>query len=277
MERRAREAEPRLPVKLTPGVRYHRALCEEHLGQLVEALRDYKAAALQAREENAAMCSGSSTSACSMRARASRTSRLSSSRACPTPWCVWMGSRSARPLRCRRTREPQDRGRGPGRTPSAQTVTLEERASTSLEMKLDPTRPPPAALRRRAAPARPPRAPGRAPRSHDRTVPSWPRQRAWAWWPAASALPHRERRAHRCGPACAQVASLAPDACESQKNEVRAWDWVAVGAWAGAAGAGTIAILSLTRHRDVRSRSGPSACRRASWWWRRASGLEGTF
>ena len=36
-------------VKLTSGIRYHMALCEEHLGHLVAALRDYKAAANQAR------------------------------------------------------------------------------------------------------------------------------------------------------------------------------------------------------------------------------------
>src|SRR5579859_6139186 len=40
-------------VKLTPGVRYHTALCEEHLGRLVAALNDYKVAAEQARVEKA--------------------------------------------------------------------------------------------------------------------------------------------------------------------------------------------------------------------------------
>src|SRR5450432_3063486 len=35
-------------VKLTPGVRYHLALCEEHLGRLVAALSDYKTAASDA-------------------------------------------------------------------------------------------------------------------------------------------------------------------------------------------------------------------------------------
>src|SRR5580700_8963565 len=40
-------------VKLTPGVRYHIALCEEHLGRLVAALNDYKVAASEAHAENA--------------------------------------------------------------------------------------------------------------------------------------------------------------------------------------------------------------------------------
>src|SRR5260221_4408043 len=40
-------------VKLTPGVRYHLALCEEHLGRLVAALSDYKTAASDALAEKA--------------------------------------------------------------------------------------------------------------------------------------------------------------------------------------------------------------------------------
>src|ERR1700750_421558 len=40
-------------VKRTSGVRYHTALCEEHLGRLRAALEDYKGAAAQARDENA--------------------------------------------------------------------------------------------------------------------------------------------------------------------------------------------------------------------------------
>ncbi|HXN33674.1 MAG TPA: hypothetical protein VN894_17515, partial [Polyangiaceae bacterium] len=40
-------------VKFTAGVRYHIALCEEHLGQLARALGDYRDAEDQARLENA--------------------------------------------------------------------------------------------------------------------------------------------------------------------------------------------------------------------------------
>jgi len=38
-------------VKVTPGIRFHVALCEEQLGQLVAALGDYAAAEAQARDE----------------------------------------------------------------------------------------------------------------------------------------------------------------------------------------------------------------------------------
>jgi hypothetical protein len=40
-------------VKSTSGVRYHMALCEEHLGRLLAALTDYKTAASEAHTENA--------------------------------------------------------------------------------------------------------------------------------------------------------------------------------------------------------------------------------
>lgn len=47
---------------------------------------------------------------------------------------------------------------------------------------------------------------------------------------------------------CAQVASDDPNACASQRNVIRTWDWVAVAAWTGAAGAGALAIVSLVSH-----------------------------
>ncbi|MDP9000908.1 MAG: hypothetical protein M3O46_12435, partial [Myxococcota bacterium] len=40
-------------VRLTAGVRYHLALCEEHLGQLARALEDYRSAQDQAILESA--------------------------------------------------------------------------------------------------------------------------------------------------------------------------------------------------------------------------------
>ncbi len=39
-------------VKLTPGLRFHIALCEERLGQLVAALDGYAAAQVAARAED---------------------------------------------------------------------------------------------------------------------------------------------------------------------------------------------------------------------------------
>ena len=82
--------------------------------------------------------------------------------------------------------------------------------------------------------------------------------------------------------ACAQVVSPLADACDSRKNTVRAWDWISVGAWAGAAAAGTVAILSLVRlHRDAVRGDGagnraPSPSARVVLG-PAAMGVEGTF
>ncbi len=39
-------------IKMTPGIRFHIALCRENLGSMVQALADYEAAVAQARAEN---------------------------------------------------------------------------------------------------------------------------------------------------------------------------------------------------------------------------------
>jgi hypothetical protein len=52
---------------------------------------------------------------------------------------------------------------------------------------------------------------------------------------------------------CATVKSTAPDACDGQKNTVRAWDFTAVGAWAAAAALGTVAVVLWVRPGHVDS------------------------
>jgi hypothetical protein len=46
---------------------------------------------------------------------------------------------------------------------------------------------------------------------------------------------------------CATIVSTAPDACDTQKNGVRAWDFAAGGAWLGAAAAAAVAVLLWSR------------------------------
>jgi len=46
---------------------------------------------------------------------------------------------------------------------------------------------------------------------------------------------------------CAEVTNSSPDACDSLKSPVRAWDWTATGAWAGAAITAAVAALLWTR------------------------------
>jgi hypothetical protein len=59
--------------------------------------------------------------------------------------------------------------------------------------------------------------------------------------------------------ACRQVVSTAPDACDSMKNVVHGWDWVAAAAWAGAAASAGIAIFAWTTGGASLRPSSPSA------------------
>jgi hypothetical protein len=261
-------------VKLTSGIRYHIALCEEHLGHLVSALRDYKAAANQAREENAADV---------LRLVDKRV--IDSTERIPQLVLVLVPSlpnatvrldgetiRPGVPI-------PVDPGThnvdavAPGFAEATRIVTLEERASTSIEVKLDPTAPPapPPVLVPAPEVTRPP---PRTSTSRDRT----PAMVAAAgavglagFGVVAYVIAGNQQR--DSVQACAQVLSLDPDACDARKNLIRAWDWAAVAGWAGAAGAGAFAVFALTRrHHDAASRRPPEIVIGPT-----SVGLEGTF
>jgi hypothetical protein len=45
--------------------------------------------------------------------------------------------------------------------------------------------------------------------------------------------------------ACAQRVAPSASACDGSRTPVRAWDWAAIGAWAGAAALGAIAVVTL--------------------------------
>jgi hypothetical protein len=171
----------------------------------------------------------------------------------------------------------------PGRSPSATTVTLQERDSTSVEVKLEPLDPlpaPPAVVPMHEPPA-PVRENGAA--SRDRTLALITAAGAVGLGAAGLGAYLAASREHTDSvQACAQVVSNLPDACDSRKNTVRAWDWISVGAWTGAAAAGTVAVLSLLQlHRDAVRRDSvgnrmpsPSACVVLG---PAAMGVEGTF
>jgi hypothetical protein len=244
-------------VKLTSGVRYHTAFCEEHLGQLLAALHDYRTAASQAREENAVDV---------LRLVDKRI--LDASARVPQLTIVLAPSLQHAAVRLdgqavsAGVSLPVDPGthhidaEAPEHAPSTWTVTLEERAVISLEVKLEPTSPSPAspppvaptADAVRADSIRP-RAPETA-RSRDRTVAIV--AGAGALGLAAGGIGAYIAAGHAQTDSiqtCAQVTSLDPNACASQKSLIRTWDWVAVAAWTAAAGAGAIAVVSLAKPR----------------------------
>jgi hypothetical protein len=239
-------------VKLTSGVRYHTALCEEHMGHLVAALRDYKAAASQARAEHAA-----DVLRLVDKRVADATDRL------PTLTVVLVLdvpdatiSVDGEPVTSG-VPVPVDPGthkidaHAPGRVPTTTTIAVVEHDSASVEVKLELVAPPRAAMAAAATPT---------PEPESRPSPSAaPRGRTLGFVEAAAALglaaggfgafvvaSHEHSDAVD---ACAQIVSPRTDACDSRRNIVRAWDWVAVGAWTGAVVAGTLATVSFVRLR----------------------------
>jgi hypothetical protein len=242
-------------VKLTPGVLYHTAFCEENLGHLLAAMRDYKAAASQARTENA----GDVLRLVDKRIVDS-TERL--------PHLVVVVDPGAPDAVVRLDGEAIPPGEpvvadpgphtvaaeAPGRSPSVVAVTLAERETTSVKVTLEPIVVTPTATATEPEEAQK-RSTGRSGGESRKA-----RTLAFAETGAAVALAAGGLGAYfaaggqrdRSVRDCAQVVSPRTDACNSEKNGVRAWDWVAVGAWAGAAAAGTLAVLSFERlHRTA--------------------------
>lgn len=264
-------------VKLTAGVRYHIALCEEHLGQLVGALADYEVAQTQARAEHA-----QDVLRLVGKQVATLNSRVPSLTIHVVPELpderVWL---DGQPLAHTMVgvAMPVDPGvhrieaTAPQRPTSTATITLHERDATVLDVKLgEPrTEPPPAETMATTSPPSTP--PGGAPTIAAPVATSRPLvPTATDSTPstAQSAPLHAPRSGAIIATAAAVVLAgggvaaylLADDAvasgqrdclatsfgpCDGEKNTVRAWDWVAAGAWVGAATAATIAILLWTK------------------------------
>jgi hypothetical protein len=243
-------------VKLTPGVLYHTALCEEHLGHLVAAMRDYKAAASQAHAEGA-----SDVLRLVDKRIVDSTARISHL-VVVVPGAAGAVVRVDGDTITPGVAIEADPGPhtletdAPGCSRSVTSVTLREGEATSLEVKLEPAiPPPPASVEPVGPPKRQAEVSGGDPASRTRTV-------ALVESGAAIALAAGGIGAYlvaggqhsRSVADCAQVVSPRPGACDSEKNAVRAWDWVAVGAWTGAVAAGALAVLSFERlhHRTAR-------------------------
>jgi hypothetical protein len=254
-------------VRLTPGVRYHTALCEEHLGRLVAALNDYKAAADQARVEKA----GDVLRLVDRRV-------TDSAERVPRITIVLVPSLSGatvlldgRPVATGEIvlADPGTHSinaDAPGRRPSATAITVQEHDATRVEIKLEPdvlpAKPTPATY------AGPPETPEPPPTPRDPSAAGRDRTVALVAGGSAVALGAgglgaylvAGRQHDQSMRSCAQVLSAQAGACDSEKNAVRAWDWVAIGAWAGAAAAGTVAVLSLVRlhHEGGHGRPAPA-------------------
>jgi len=243
-------------VKLTSGVRYHVALCEEHLGHMVTALDDFAAAQTQARADGAhdvLRLVGKH-----LDELGPRVPRLTL-RVVPADVVVTVKLDGVTlPASSLGTPMPVDPGphhleatpasadaSTPPRAPAVADVTLQERDVTSLELKLGE----PAAAPAPAPVAVPVPAPAPAPAPEPAAAPAPPPMRTGAIVATAGAA------VLTAGGVLAFV--LAGNAvnsgeqqcagqhgpCDAEKSTVRAWDFTAAGAWIGAAGVATLAVL----------------------------------
>jgi hypothetical protein len=232
-------------VRLTAGVRYHIALCEDHLGRLVLALADYSAAEEQARADGAQdvlRLVGPQLAALGPRVPRLTIRLLPEVSGAQVKLDGTPIGRDAVG-----TQIPVDPGEhraeatSPGRPAAAANVVLHEGETTSVDLRIP--EPSPAASAAARSPATDlasgaesaSRGESRAGAILTTTVAAALAGAGVAAFMAADAQ-HSSAVA-----ACANEPS--PAGCDTQKNAVRAWDYAAAGAWLGAAAVGTVAVL----------------------------------
>ena len=244
-------------VKSTAGIHYHVALCEEHLGQLAAALDEYTSAEGQARAESALdVLHLVGKRIADLGPRVPRlTIRLVPTVADAT---VTLDGAKLSPA-VFGTALPVDPGEhrieatAPNRPPTIRSVTVRERDVTAVDLQLaepPPTPGAPPVTTPPAAESPPPALPESpaAPAGPSRTGAILATAGAVALAGGGLAAFLVAGSAHsRAVIQCASVVSTAADACNSEKNGVRAWDFTAGGAWLGAAAAGTLAVLLWAR------------------------------
>ncbi len=249
-------------VKLTAGIHYHIALCEEHVGHLATALDEYTSSEVQARSENAGdVLRLVGARIADLGPRVPRlTIRLVPNVAGAT--VTLDGAKLSTAVLG--TALPVDPGEHhieagtADRPATTRTVTMHERDTTVVDLPLADAPPPPAALPPATAPR--PDVPDASARPLPETaVDAAPTRPSYtgailatsgavvlagggiaAFLAAGSAHTHAVSQ-------CAGVVSTSPDACDSQKNGVRSWDFTAAAAWLGAAAATTVAVILWAR------------------------------
>jgi hypothetical protein len=260
-------------VKSTAGVRYHVALCEEHLGRLAGALEDFEAARSQAHLENARdvlLLVGARVA--ELTPRVPRIAvRVPLEAQDPTV------TLDGAPVELARLGEPLPVDPGEhrlglvasGRRAATAKVALKERDAVVIDLPLGeplpaakpaPSEPPIPAAAASPAPvveARPPPI-GEGPHRPAPVAAITASTAAVVLAGAGVASFVVAGSAHDGAVRdCAAVVSAAPNACDAKKDPVRTWDWVAIGAWSAAAvGAG--AAIYLWTHAPGPARSAAS-------------------
>lgn len=243
-------------VKMTAGVRFHIAHCEAGLGQDIAALDDYTAAEKLGREEhNKDVVDASAEPIAALRAKiptvvirvpSDVTGAEVTLDGRPLASAVWGTSIALEPGTHR------IEARAPGRTPYTTSLTVKDREASTLEVRLTVAPPPPTAAP--AALIAPPREES-APR-HTAAIVATGGAVLLAGAGVGAFLVAGGKQSD------AQSTCAASVSCADAKSPVQLWDGIALGAWAGAAVVGTVAvILWLRPTSNTRIVAGPSTLR----------------
>jgi hypothetical protein len=238
-------------VKSTAGVRYHEALCEEHLGQIATAFTDYTSAENQARAEGAQdvlRLVGKQ-----IKDLGPRVPRLTV-HVVPDVADAQVkldGVPVAHALLG--VAMPVDPGvhridaEAPGRQATSATVTVLERDATVLDVALTAPAPLPSPLPLPVAPAvgTGPQVPGPSSSPPTAALATTIGAVALAGGGVAAFLLAGNAQAGGQRD-CAAVVSTSAGACDSERTTVRAWDFSAAGMWVGAAGLAAVSVLLWT-------------------------------
>jgi hypothetical protein len=231
-------------VKMTPGIRFHIALCEEKMGQLVAALADYTAAEAVARAEgNKDVLDAISDPLAALRGRMP-TLTITPPADAKDASVTLDGAPLATGLLG--TPVPVDVGthtvqaHAAGRPPFATTLSVFERQAARVDVLLPP-----------AAPLGAPPAPAQVVESTPEARPGGsPRTAAILTTAGAAALvgfgiaSYFEAGGKQ---SAAETACLRIVSCDDLKGGVRTWDALALGAWIAGAGAAAFSVYFWTR------------------------------
>jgi hypothetical protein len=236
-------------VKMTPGIRFHVALCEEKLGQLVTALGDYTAAEAAARSEgNKEVLEAVSDPLSALRARVPTLTVGLPADAKDVEVTLDGGPLAVGLVG---VPVPVDVGthtvlaRTGGRPPFSSSVSLAEKQAVTVEVRF----PSPVS----AAGAAPTPVPPSANAHEEAAHPAGPlRAGALATTLGAVAVVGFGVGAYfvaggKQSSAETACLGLLPSACDNFKDGVRTWDALALGAWIAGAGLAAVSVYLWTR------------------------------
>jgi tetratricopeptide (TPR) repeat protein len=235
---RWREAHEKLTevakIRLTPGVRYHLALCDERLGRLLAALEGYS----RAEEEASAQKNDEVLRFTRQKLDELRPRIPQLTLAIPPGIDGVEASIDGKPIIPPTKPTQVDPGehkveaRAPGRVPFGSKITLAERNIFVLQVSLLPIAAPPPSETATPPPPPPPRRSNGSPGA---AIGTGIAALVLAGGGLAAFLVAGGRRDDAIGTCAPRTFS-----CQDLKDEVRAWDGVALGAWI------TAAVLAVT-------------------------------